>query len=81
VDFSELKGDFARPPAAVGDLRVSNLMLAQVAGRADLGGYDLSLPEGAVDADGNVTAKLVEPAARWTCRRSSITPPRITPAC
>jgi hypothetical protein len=61
-DFSEMKGDFARPlaPAAVGDLRVSNLMLAQVAGGADLGSYDLSLPEGAVDADGNVTAKLVD---------------------
>ena len=60
LDFSELKGDFARPLAAVGDLRVSNLMSAQVAGGADLGGYDLSLPEGAVDADGNVTAKLVD---------------------
>jgi len=48
LDFSVLKGDFARPLAAVGDLRVSNLMVAQVAGGADLGGYDLSLPAGAV---------------------------------
>jgi hypothetical protein len=60
LDFSELTGDFARPLAAVGDLRVSNLMSAQIAGGADLGSYDLSLPEGAVDADGNVTAKLVD---------------------
>jgi Type II secretion system (T2SS), protein N len=61
-DFSELKGDFATPLplAAVGDLRVSNLMLAQVAGGADLGSYDLSVPQGAVDADGNATAKLVD---------------------
>jgi hypothetical protein len=55
-----LKGDFARPVAAVGELRVSNLMSARVAGGADLGSYELSLPEGAVDAEGNVTAKLVD---------------------
>jgi len=60
LNFSELKGDFARPLAAVGELRVSNLMSARVAGGADLGGYELSLPEGAVDAEGNVTAKLVD---------------------
>ena len=60
LNFSELKGDFARPLAAVGDLRVSNLTSPQVAGGADLGGYDLSLPEGAVDANGDVTAKLVD---------------------
>ena len=60
LNFSELKGDFARPVAAVGELRVSNLMSARVAGGADLGGYELSLPEGAVDAEGNVTAKLVD---------------------
>src|SRR5271156_6748638 len=60
LDFSELKGDFAGLRSAVGDLRVSNLMLAQVAAGADLGSYDLSVPEGAVDADGNLTAKLVD---------------------
>jgi hypothetical protein len=58
LNFSELKGDFARPLAAVGEVRVSNLAAAQIAGGADLGGYVLSLPEGAVDADGNVSAKL-----------------------
>src|SRR5271156_1861661 len=60
LNFSEVTGDFTRPLAAVGDLRISNLMSAQVAGGADLGSYDLSLPEGAIDADGNVTAKLVD---------------------
>lgn len=60
VDFSELKSDFAKPLAAVGDVRVSNLTSAQIAQGADLGGYDLHLGEGAVDADGNVTAKLTD---------------------
>jgi hypothetical protein len=58
LDFRELKGDFSKPLAAVGDLRVSNLTAAQLAGGADLGSYDLHLPEGAVDPEGNVTAKL-----------------------
>jgi hypothetical protein len=58
VDFSELKSDFARPLAAVGDIRVSNLTSARIADGAELGSYDLRLPEGAVDADGNVSAQL-----------------------
>src|ERR1700722_7844626 len=60
LNFSELKGDFARPVAAVGELRVSNLMSARVAGGADLGGYELSLPEGAVDAGRHQSARLVQ---------------------
>jgi Type II secretion system (T2SS), protein N len=60
VDFSELKSDFAKLLAAVGDIRVSNLTSARVGGGADLGSYDLRLPEGAVAADGNVSAQLVD---------------------
>jgi hypothetical protein len=60
LNFSSLKGGFTNPvpTAAVGDVRVSNLTSSRIAGGADLGGYDLSFPEGAVGADGNVTATL-----------------------
>ncbi len=58
VNFSELKTDFTKPLAAVGDVRVSNLTSAQFGQGADLGGYDLHLGEGSVDADGNATANL-----------------------
>jgi hypothetical protein len=60
VNFSELKGDFTRPRVAVGDVQVSNLTSAQIAGGADLGGYDLNLDQRAVEPDGNVTAHLVD---------------------
>jgi hypothetical protein len=60
VNFSELTGDFSRPLSAVGDLKVSNLVSAQIADGADLGGYDLVFGDGAVGADGNVTARLVD---------------------
>jgi Type II secretion system (T2SS), protein N len=60
IDFSELKSDFVRPLAAVGDLRVSNLTSAQIAQGADLGGYDLRLAAGAVAADGSTTAQLTD---------------------
>lgn len=60
INFSELKGDFAKPLAAVGDVRVSNLTSAQIAEGADLGGYDLRLAEGAVGADGDVAAQLMD---------------------
>jgi Type II secretion system (T2SS), protein N len=60
IKFSEVKGDFAKPLAAVGDVKVSNLTSAQVADGADLGGYDLRFPEGAVAADGDVDAQLVD---------------------
>lgn len=58
VNFSVLKGDFEKIALATGDITVSNLASAQVAEGADLGSYDLSLPDGAVAADGSVNAKL-----------------------
>jgi len=60
IDFSELKGDWVRPLAAVGDINVSNLSSPQIAQGADLGGYDLRLAAGAVAADGSVTAQLAD---------------------
>jgi hypothetical protein len=60
IDFNELKSDFAKPLAAVGDIRVANLTSTRFAGGANLGSYDLRLPEGAVAADGNVSAQLMD---------------------
>jgi hypothetical protein len=60
IDFSELKSDFSKPLTAVGDIRVSNLTSARIAGGADLGSYDLRLPEGAVAADDTVSAQLMD---------------------
>jgi|ERR1700722_13016386 len=60
VNFSELKTDFARLLAAAGEIRVSNLTSAQLADGADLGGYELRLADGAVDADGNVSTQLMD---------------------
>jgi hypothetical protein len=61
VNFSELKSDWVKPLAAVGDIQASNLTSAQIAQGADLGGYDLRLAEGAVGADdGSVTAQLTD---------------------
>ena len=60
VNFSELKGDFTKPLAAVGDIRVSHVTAEQIAPGADLGSYDLALPEGAIGADGNVSARITD---------------------
>jgi Type II secretion system (T2SS), protein N len=60
VNFSELKSDFAKLLSAVGDLKVAHLASAQFAGGADLGSYDLVMPEGAIGADGNLTAQLMD---------------------
>jgi hypothetical protein len=60
IDFSELKSDWVKPLAAVGDIQVSNLASAQIGQGADLGGYDLRLAEGAIGADGSVTAQLTD---------------------
>jgi hypothetical protein len=60
IDFSELKTDLVKPLAAVGNLRVSNLTAEQIAQGADLGSYQLQLPQGAVGADGSVTAQLTD---------------------
>ncbi len=58
IDFSELKGDFSKLLAAVGDIRVSNMTSAPIAGDSDLGSYDLHLAEGSVDANGNMAGQL-----------------------
>jgi hypothetical protein len=58
INFSELKSDSVKPLAAVGDVQVSNLTSAQIADGADLGSYQLRLAQGAVGADGSVTAQL-----------------------
>ncbi len=60
IHFSELKSDWVKPLAAVGDIRVSNLASAQIAQGADLGGFDLRLAEGAIGADGSVSAQLTD---------------------
>jgi hypothetical protein len=65
IDFSALKGDFAkgyfpRPVAAVGHIQVSNFASVQIAGGVPLGSYDLRLAEDAVGPDGTVTARLVD---------------------
>jgi hypothetical protein len=60
INFSELKSDWVKPLAAVGDIQVSNVTSAQIAQGADLGGYDLRLAEGAIGADGSVTAQLTD---------------------
>jgi Type II secretion system (T2SS), protein N len=59
VNISELAGDFATPKSASGDVSVSKLSSAQVADGADLGGYDLQLAKGAIEA-GNVTAGIAD---------------------
>jgi hypothetical protein len=58
IDFRSVKGDFAKPLAASGEIQVSNLASAQFADGADLGGYALRFPQDAVGADGNVSAQL-----------------------
>jgi len=60
VNLTELKSDFTAPLAAVGDIQVSNLTSAQFAGGADLGSYDLMMAEGAVGADGSLTARIAD---------------------
>jgi hypothetical protein len=60
VDFSELKSDLFKVLIAVGDLRVSNLTAAEIAQGANLGSYQLRLPEGAIGTDGSVTAQLTD---------------------
>ena len=60
VNFSEIKSDFIRPLAAVGDVRVLHVTAEPIAPGADLGSYDLTLPEGAVGADGNVAAQITD---------------------
>jgi hypothetical protein len=58
INFSDLKLDLGKAQSAVGDIRVSNLSAPQIADGADLGAFDLTLPAGAVDGNGNVSAQL-----------------------
>jgi hypothetical protein len=60
INFTDLKLDLGKPQSAVGDIRVSNLSAPQVADGADLGGFDLTLPAGAVDGNGNVSGQLTD---------------------
>jgi hypothetical protein len=60
INLTALKGDFDKPLAAVGDIRVSNLAAAQIADGTDLGGYDIRLADGAVGTDGTITAQVVD---------------------
>ena len=60
INVSELKLDLGRPQAAVGNIRVSNLSAPQIADGADLGAFNLTLPAGAVDANGNVSGQLTD---------------------
>jgi type II secretion system (T2SS) protein N len=58
IDFSQLEWDFTKPLLVAGNIHVSNITAAQVAGGADLGSYDLRFGPNAVDAEGNVAATL-----------------------
>ena len=60
VDFDEFTSDFNRPLTAVGVVRISNINSMHIAAGAALGGYELNLDQRSVDADGNVTANLVD---------------------
>jgi len=60
LNFSQIKTDFAKLLSAVGALKVAHLSSAQFADGADLGSYELVLPEGAVDANGNLTAQFMD---------------------
>ena len=60
ANFKELKGDFVKLQAAVGDIQVSNVASAQIASGADLGSYNLHLGDNGVDAEGNVNAQLAD---------------------
>ena len=60
VNISEFKSDFATVLAVVGDIKVAHLTSARFADGADLGSYELELPEGAIGADGNLTAQLMD---------------------
>ncbi len=62
--FTQLKGVFAGGAAnlvsAVGDLSVTKLAYPQIAEGADLGGYVLHVPEGALAPNGDAAAELTD---------------------
>jgi hypothetical protein len=68
-EFSEVRISFEASPgftdvpslrSAVGEFRVANLSSPQIAGGADLGGYALHVANGAITADAEATADLVD---------------------
>lgn len=52
LDLREIKGSFSSIESAAGTIDVSALASSAIAAGADLGGYELTLPPRAVDADG-----------------------------
>jgi hypothetical protein len=60
VHISVLQGDSARLSAAAGEITVSDIASAQLAGGANLGSYDLRFPESAVSADGSIDSELTD---------------------
>lgn len=56
----EIKSDYSSILSAAGDIQVTNLASARVAGGANLGGYDLSFPQDAISPDGTATANLAD---------------------
>jgi len=60
VKLDEIKGDFSAVSAATGDIQVTNLASNTLAGGSDLGDYDLTIAQGAMAADGSITAKLID---------------------
>jgi hypothetical protein len=55
LQFSEIRCQFA-----AGELTLTNLSAAQIAGRADLGGYVLHVADGAITPDADATAELAD---------------------
>jgi Type II secretion system (T2SS), protein N len=58
LTVAELKSDFHKLESAQGQIEVANLSAANIAQGSDLGGYMLSLPQGAIAADGTITASV-----------------------
>lgn len=60
IKIDEIKADYSNILAATGDIQVTNLESAQVAGGESLGGYDLNFPEDSIGPDSSATAKLTD---------------------
>ncbi|HEX3913524.1 MAG TPA: type II secretion system protein N [Steroidobacteraceae bacterium] len=58
LSFSQIKSDFRRLQAAVGNIAVADISSASIAAGADLGSYVLQLAPDSVAADGSLTAQL-----------------------
>jgi hypothetical protein len=58
--LDEVAGSLGRLDAAVGKIEVANLSSISIAAGSDLGGYELTLPQGSVAADGTLSATLTD---------------------